>query len=618
MKTPLSLFHREIQSSKDLVILETIKTDSENFKSFVFQNPLCILKTSDIDEVENVLKETQGFLKKGLFAAGYIAYEAGYAFEAKLKSLVSNASFSQPLIWFGIFKNPCIIDLKNPDTEGLKADKSNNSFPESLSYETADFNMNISEDEYKGKIERIKNYIRSGDSYQINFTWNIDFSFKGSPLALYYDLRKKQSVSYAAYIKTEDSHILSFSPELFFRRVGKRIISRPMKGTMKRGRTLSEDRKHRESLYQSKKNRAENLMIVDLLRNDLGKISRTGTVKVSRLFEVEKYETLFQMTSTIEGELKPKTTYLEIFKSLFPSGSVTGAPKIRSMEIISELERGCRGVYTGAIGYISPHEEAVFNIAIRTPVIKENRGVMGIGSGIVWDSRAKDEYRECSLKMRFLKEVAQEFKLLETMLYYKGKYWLLKLHIQRLKESAEYFGFSFDSEMFLACLKQNAKKLSHEERYKVRALVDKNGGFFIENAKLERGKKDWGNIALSSKKMDSKNIFLFHKTTNRSIYDESYLKAQRMGLTDLIFTNERGEITEGCISNIFIRKNGKLITPPLKCGLLNGVMRQYILSKRKDIKEDIITLDDLKTSEKIYLCNSVRGIMRVNLLDKFV
>ncbi|HUU49505.1 MAG TPA: aminodeoxychorismate synthase component I [Nitrospinota bacterium] len=615
MKELFPLFHREIQGSEDLVILETVKTDSENFKSFVFLHPLCILKTSKIDEVESVLREIEGFLKKGLYVAGYIAYEAGYAFETKLKSLLSNVCFSHPLIWFGVFENPCMIDLRDSK---FKWEEYNNLFPESFSYEISGFDLNISEDEYKSKIEQIKNYISSGDTYQINFTWNIHFSFQGSPLALYDDLRKKQRVSYAAYIRSGNTHTISYSPELFFRRSGNKIITRPMKGTMKRGRTLSEDRKNMNLLHNCEKNRAENLMIVDLLRNDLGKISEIGTVKVNKLFEVERYETLFQMTSTVEGELKPKTTYLEIFKSLFPSGSVTGAPKIRSMEIINELEKDHRGIYTGAIGYISPYEEAVFNIAIRTPVIKENKGVMGIGSGIVWDSKAEDEYRECSLKMRFLTEVVQEFKLLETILYYKGKYWLLKPHIQRLKQSAEYFGFSFDSEEFFVSLKQNAEQLDNEERYKVRVLVDKSGKFSIENVKLGISKKDDGFIALSNKKMDSKNIFLFHKTTNRDIYDKLYLKAQRMGLTDLIFTNERGEITEGCISNIFIRRNGKFITPPVDCGLLNGVMRQYILRKRKNVKEDIITLNDLRTSEKIYLCNSVRGIIKVNLSDKFI
>lgn len=619
MKELFSFFNGKIQSNENFVILDTIKTDSQNFKSFIFLDPIYILETSNIDEVENILTEIEGFIKSGYYVAGYITYEAGYAFEPRLKSLVSDVCFFHPLIWFGVFKNPFIIDLRNADTENLKAEEYNHLCDEMLSYEIANINLNMPENEYKSKIECIKDYICSGDSYQINFTWNVNFSFKGSPLALYYDLRKKQRTSYAAYLKTRDTHIISYSPELFFRRMGKKIITRPMKGTIKRGRVLSEDRKNAKVLHDSEKNRAENLMIVDLLRNDLGKISETGTVKVNRLFEVEKYETLFQMTSTIEGHLKPETTYLEIFKSLFPCGSVTGTPKIRSMEIINELEKDYRRIYTGSIGYISPYEEAAFNIAIRTPVIEGNNGFMGVGSGIVWDSKVEDEYKECSLKMRFFTEPVQKFKLLETILYYKGKYWLLKYHVQRLQESAEYFDFTFDAEKLLTYLKQNANQLSNEKKYKIRVLIDKFGKFYIENLKLDISKQDnTGHVVLASKKMDSKNIFLFHKTTHRSIYDEMYLKAREKGLIDLIFTNEKGEVTEGCISNIFIRKRGRLITPPLDCGLLNGIMRQYILRKIKNVKEDKITIDDLRNSEEIYLCNSVRGITKVNFSAEFV
>ena len=360
-------------------------------------------------------------------------------------------------------------------------------------------------------------------------------------------------------------------------------------------------------------------MIVDLLRNDLGKVCKAGSVKVKKLFEVEKYETLFQMTSTIEGVLKQGTTYRDIFKSLFPSGSVTGAPKIRSMEIINELEKERRGVYTGAIGFMSPHEEAIFNIAIRTPVIEKHAGVMGIGSGIVWDSDAEDEHKECSLKMKFLTDPVQKFRLLETMLHHKGKYRLLNEHIQRLRESAEYFGFPFNAEELLHALGKNTGELGQKEKQRIRVLVDRKGKINIENFKLDFNKSDKiGYTAITKEKTDSKNIFLFHKTTNRSVYDEMYERARERGLIDFIFTNEKGEITEGCISNIFIKRKGKLITPHVECGLLNGIMRQYILKKIKNVIEDIITPDDLRDSEKIFLSNSIRGIMRVELANEKV
>jgi para-aminobenzoate synthetase/4-amino-4-deoxychorismate lyase len=607
MKDWSILLATQIKDKKDFVFLETLKSDPENFRSLLFIDPVFVLQTSRIDEVEKVLKEAEDFLKKGFYAAGYVAYEAGYAFEEKLRSLVRDVTFSSPLVWFGIFEKPCICDTEKPGTEN-----------ENSAYNISRIDLNITKTEYAERIERIKDYIGSGDTYQINFTWNPGFSFNGSPLALYSDLKKKQTVAYAAFIRTGDMHILSLAPELFFRRKGKKITARPMKGTMKRGRTSAEDNRNRELLQKSEKNRAENIMIVDLLRNDLGKVCHTGSVRTKSLFDVEKYETLFQMTSTIEGELKPETSYADIFRSLFPSGSVTGAPKLRSMQIIHELEKEKRGVYTGAIGYLSPHEEAVFNIAIRTAVIEKNRGKMGIGSGIVWDSKADDEYRECSLKMNFLTEPVKEFSLLETMLLHKGRYRLLDSHIRRIKESAEYFGFPFDAGKFLKVLEKNAVGLDSREKYRVRALVDKKGNFSIENMKLAEQSGEKAFIALAGQKTDSQNIFLYHKTTKREFYDTMYRKALEKGFFDLVFINEKGEVTEGCISNIFIKRKGKLITPPIECGLLDGLMRQYILSKTRNAAEDVITPDDLRNAEEIYFCNSVRGITKVELIDEIV
>ena len=612
--TMLPLLIDDLTGYENFVFLETIKTDTDNFKSFLFLEPVNVLQTSRIDEVDTVLKEIERCVDKGFYAAGYVAYEAGYAFEPKLKNLMQKRNPSCPLIWFGIFKNPSIYDVRNEDSSKLRHSAGTGE----LSYKINDINFNMGEDEYKNRIKQIKKYIHSGDTYQINFTWNIHFSFEGSMFAFYDDLKRKQSVSYSAFIKSGDACILSFSPELFFRRKGDTIITRPMKGTMKRGHTLAGDEENIKVLKNSEKNRAENLMIVDLLRNDVGRLSEMGSVEVSKLFEIEKYETLFQMTSTVRGTLKPGTTYSWIFKNLFPCGSVTGAPKIRSMEIINELEKDSRGVYTGAVGYISPDKEAVFNVAIRTPVIKGNKGRMGIGSGIIWDSKPEEEYKECKLKMKFVTEPAPEFNLIETIRHYNNRYRLLKYHIQRLRESAQYFDFKFDADDFMLHLKKNAEKLDKEKKYKVRILVDKSGNFSIENVLLDLNNSKTGYAALSGIKMDSGNKFLYHKTTLRDIYDKMYKKGREKGYIDLIFTNEKGEVTEGCISNIFIKRNGKFITPPVECGLLNGIMRQYIIKKAKNVIQDIITLDELKNAGNIYLCNSVRGITKIKLDDAVV
>ena len=279
MKEQFQLTDDTIQSHENLIILETVKIDSENFRAIVFSDPVTVLQTSRIDEIEKVLNEAEDFLKQGFYAAGYVTYEAGYAFEEKLKSLVSDSPFSHPLIWFGIFKDPFIIDLRNPQTE-----EDIFSCRSRLLSELSNIDINMPKKEYKTAIERIKDYILSGDSYQINFTWNAGFSFRESPLALYNDLKRKQKVGYAAFIKTGSRYTISLSPELFFRKTGKKIITRPMKGTMKRGRTFFEDRENMKLLQESKKNRAENLMIVDLLRNDLGKVCKAGSVKVKKLF----------------------------------------------------------------------------------------------------------------------------------------------------------------------------------------------------------------------------------------------------------------------------------------------------------------------------------------------
>ena len=353
-------------------------------------------------------------------------------------------------------------------------------------------------------------------------------------------------------------------------------------------------------------------MIVDLLRNDLGRICTTGSIQVDGLFSIEKYETLLQMTSTVSGVLRPQISYYDIFRSLFPSGSVTGAPKIHTMEIIRELERRPRGAYTGAIGFISPHGASVFNVAIRTLVLKDGRAQMGVGGGIVADSDPAEEYRECLLKAAFLTRTPHDFQLIETMLW-KKEFFLLSMHLERLESSAAYFNFTFDRAAILLRLHELSKSFAAEKSYRVRLLLNANGRFTVEDSELS-AEPYGGCVRLSLERTSSNDVFMRHKTTQREIYDRRYAEARAAGLDEVIFQNERGEITEGAISNIFIKTSGKMITPPLSSGVLPGVFRRYLLETDATAEERIVTMEDLKAADAVFLCNSVRGLREVETI----
>ena len=356
---------------------------------------------------------------------------------------------------------------------------------------------------------------------------------------------------------------------------GGRITTRPMKGTAPRGRTFAEDNWIKNWLREDPKNRSENVMIVNLLRNDIGKIAKFGSVHVDALFAVEKYETLFQMTSTVSGTLPPGTRFYDIFRAIFPSGSVTGAPKCRTMQIIQELEQGPRGVYTGAIGYIAPSREAVFSVPIRTLVLQAGTGQMGVGSGIVYDSIPVQEYEECLLKMQFFTHWQASFQLIES-LRWDGQYHFLRQHLERLRSSAEYFDFPCSEPEVAEKLEENQQRLCAGEAYKVRLLVDSAGEVVIENACLDADPSA-GTAMLSPVRMSSSDRFLFHKTTSRDVYEQQHAEARRQGHADVLFMNERGELTEATNNNIFLEIGGMLFTPPVECGLLPGIYRHYLL-----------------------------------------
>lgn len=611
VELPVS-FYTQLIRNKNVVLLETSKYDENNFRSYLFINPVDAIKIHSIKEVPYLFLKIEEYLKQNYYLAGYLCYEFGYHFEEVFSNL--NVHLNYPVAWFGVYEKPIVFNHLTGKAEnclfagdfekGVLFDK----------FTLENFGLSIPELEYVQKIEKIKDYIAKGDVYQINFTGKYKFKFSGSAIALYDSLKKKQNVSYSAFIGTEDLIILSLSPELFLRLEKDMITTKPMKGTARRGKTFDEDEVSKEALRGDEKNRAENLMIVDLLRNDVGRISKFGSVHVSELFSVEKYRTLFQMTSTVEGRIQENVNYYELFKAIFPGGSVTGAPKIRAMEIINELEGEPRGIYTGAIGFISPERKAVFNIAIRTVVIQGERGEMGTGGGIVWDSNTEAEYEECKLKANFLTTPHEEFELLETILW-SNEYFFLEKHLERLEKSANYFDYLFNGDSINSALKKETTKFERGKKYRVRLRLNRYGHVHIENSLIVESTQNSNRVIVivSNIRTHSNDLFLYHKTTKRHLYDSAYREALSRGFIEVIFMNEKGQITEGAISNIFIKKGEAYYTPPVECGLLNGIYRQHLLETLPNVEQKILYLNDLKEADSLFICNSVRGIRETKI-----
>ncbi len=604
-----SKYYSVLEHSAVALLLETSKYDRENYRSYLFLEPETVLQANDYSEIESFLKKFDAFQESGCYLAGFFSYEFGYHFEKFEPPL----PLKKPLAWVGVFKKPFVFNHKTGSFDGPNPPHAENVRLKSSEHSLTRPQFNLKFAIYERAIARIKEYLLQGDSYQINFTGKFTFGFTGSPLSLYRNLRQKQPVGYGAFLQTGDFSLLSLSPELFFR-IGAdgKITTRPMKGTAHRGRTLQEDIIRAEWLANDAKSRAENLMIVDLLRNDLNRITQSGSVRVPQIFEVEKFATLFQMTSTVEGRLLPGIRPSRVLRALFPCGSVTGAPKIRSMKIIRELEKEPRGAYTGALGFWAPDGRAAFNVAIRTIRLENGRGVMGSGGGIVWDSEPAAEFRECLLKANFLTQMVQPFSLIETLLW-DGKFTFLPEHLKRMADSAEYFDFPFDKEKILRALKQVEAGFPEGKRYRVRLLLTQNGQVAVQSAALGSPPGKHRKVALASIHTNSSDPFLFHKTTRRKLYDDYYQLAADQGFSEILFRNERDEITEGAISNVFIKVKGCYFTPPLECGLLNGIYREYLMKTLKDVREKVITVSDLLSADEILLCNSVRKSRKVEL-----
>ncbi len=588
------------------VLLESVRCDAENRTSYFFEEPIELLQCWSPAEVPAFIDRMERYLAQGYYLAGYLEYEFGYQFE----EIASCSASEYPIAHMGVYQRPLVYDhVENRWNEALPGHEDH--APEAGGATIHNLSLEIDESRYAGDVARIKRFLHAGETYQINYTTRYTFSYDGDPVALYAELRRKQPVPYGAFIRAGGLTIASFSPELFFRVQDGIITTKPMKGTARRGRTVEEDAHVGELMRTDAKSRAENLMIVDLLRNDLGRICIPGSVRVVRLFEPERYRTLHQMTSTIEGRLRQGVQTKDILRALFPCGSVTGAPKIRSMQIIHEIERRRRGVYTGAIGFFAPDGSAAFSVAIRTIELRGTAGSMGVGSGIVADSDTSQEFDECVLKGKFLTDQCEHVELLETLLWTNG-YPFLEQHLQRLGSSAEYFEYPVDTNDVRQKLLSLARQFTGGERYRVRLRVDANGRPSVSFSTLSADRQaGHDRLALSSRHTHSDDVFLYHKTTRRRMYDEELSAARANGYGEVVFLNERGEITEGAISNIIIERGGRLFTPPVSAGLLNGVYRRHLLEHTTNISEKTIFPADLLSADALYCCNAVRGMWKV-------
>ena len=585
------------------VLLDNSLDDTSPCRLFV--NPQELVVATEPGEVEPAIARLTAAQREGLYAAGFLAYELGYLMEPKLAPLLPD-NRAVPLIWMGLFSE--VRDLSKSEAAAWIAAQDNGG------YQLDDLRLSRDREEYLGAFDAVKDYIAAGDVYQINLTFKYRFQFSGNPLALYGELRGKQRVRHGALIRTSDFSLLSISPELFLRCTEGKAEARPMKGTAPRGRTPEEDDTLAETLKADAKSQAENLMIVDLLRNDLGRTALIGSVRVNDLFTVERYPTVHQMTSGIEARLRPGVGLREILGGLFPCGSITGAPKVRAMEIIRELESEARGIYTGAVGMIAPSGDLSFNVAIRSLFIQSGgAGEIGIGSGVVFDSDGQAEYEESLLKAEFLTRPYKPFQLIETLRWTKARgYYLLERHLERLARSARRFGFNFDAGRVEAALARETETFE-AAACRVRLLFGEGGEITLSHVPIELPGADSVMLfALSDRPADSADPFFYHKTTNRDFYEDELARLQRVcGCDEVIFVNERGELTEGSRTNLFIEHDGVLLTPPLSCGLLDGTLRRELLeSGDGTVREALLYPRDLDFAEAVFLGNSVRGLVR--------
>jgi para-aminobenzoate synthetase / 4-amino-4-deoxychorismate lyase len=559
-----------------------------------FRDPVRVVQASCLDEVLPAVAEVQTAVEKdGLHAAGFVSYEAGPAFDPALAAYPADEF---PLLWFGLYRDREVV-------------------PAPVAGETPalDWQPTVTPEAYRKAIRRVRRYIEEGDTYQVNYTFRLHAPFVGDPEPLFARLVNAQECAYAAYVDAGRFAICSASPEMFFTQDGDLLTSRPMKGTRPRGMTSTEDQRLRAELRASEKDQAENVMIVDMVRNDLGHIAEAGSVTVDELFAVEQYPTVWQMTSLVEAHTQAGFT--DTLRALFPPASITGAPKPRTTAIIRELETSPRHVYTGTIGYLSP-DSARFNVAIRTVLIDRETGQAeyGVGGGIVWDSTETDEWGECMTKTQVLHTRRPEFSLLESLLWTPADgYALLERHLDRLRDTAAYFARPLDIadvQRELDALASSLAALPH----KIRLLIGRQSQITTEASPLGPTPTPlvW-QVCVHPSPINDRDPFLYHKTTHREVYTTA--AAAHPDCDDVILQNARGEITESCRANVVIETPEGRFTPPVSCGLLAGTQRAELLSCG-EIAERVLTPADLHAADHVYLINSVRGWVATRLAAK--
>ena len=580
-------------------------------RSLVLTGAQDVVVARELDDVVAALRAVQDAVAGGLWAAGFVAYEAAPALDDALavRRRPLDGPFSGlPLVWFSLFDEAKQVAPFAPRADHPAA------------YAVSAWSASISEAQYRDRVGVIRDHVAAGDTYQVNFSMRLRAAFSGDTFDLYRDLVLAQRGAYGAYLDVDRFRVLSASPERFFRLVGSEIRTRPMKGTTARGRWQEEDAAAAQRLRASAKDRAENLMIVDLLRNDLGKIAESGSVRADKLLTLERYETIWQLTSEISAELRPEVDLVSVLRALFPSGSVTGAPKARSMEIIAALEHSPRRVYCGTIGFLSPPDsggpDASFNVAIRTVLIDVEEGVAeyGVGGAVTWDSSPIGEYEEARAKAQLLVQRRPEFDLVETIRW-DGEWWWLEHHLDRLGASADYFGFAFDREaVAAACL-----AAAGSEPARIRVALTRAGELTVSSHALDSAKMrtrpgpglDEVKVVIDEEPIASADVFRYHKTSLRRPYTTR--RNRHSEADDVILVNERGDVTESTICNVAVQQDGVWYTPPLESGCLPGVLRRVLLAEGL-LQEQPLTIDAVRNATDVGLINSVRGWRRAVLV----
>lgn len=565
--------------------------------ALLFARPSDVIVAHTLDAVTPALDAARAALKRGRYMAGWLSYEAGFAFEPRLAARVKRRDTdASPLLWFGVFDAP----------QRVSQDDLVRALPDAAGAWLSSPRSRMSRAAYDAAFARTHDYIRAGDVYQINLSYRAEVTLLGHPLAAYAQMRAAGQGGWSAAVHDGARWLLSTSPELFFRLLAEGVIeARPMKGTAARGADAAADAAAAAGLRADPKERAENVMIVDLLRNDISRIARRGSVRAPDLFVVETYPTLHALTSTVRAEIREGCDAVDALKALFPCGSVTGAPKIRAMEIIDELEGDVRGAYTGSIGWMAPDGSAAFNVAIRTLSVTGERAMVGLGSGVVFDSRADAEWRECAAKGAFVTAHAPDFALIETMRYEPGVgVARLDLHLARLARSAAALSISYNADDVRRCV-DDALKGAKASR--VRLLLERDGRARVEVHDLPPARAGDMTVDVAALPVDVSDFRLRHKTTSRDFYDDA---RARSGADEVIFVRPDGFVTEGSFTNVFVERDGLLLTPPLARGLLPGVLRAELLESGRAREADL-RLEHLRAG--FFLGNALRGLMPAQL-----